>query len=603
MRQNTYTKESIKSRMFKRVAALWDIRNVDALDPVVKLLIEALASEIFKLSGELFSVEDRIVEKLARAFTPTHMMAASPAHAVAHARAIEGKIELFTNTELVYKDPHFVQKHNLRKLAFSPTRVVPVINGDIAVLISEGKYYEVTPLGGREHVVNCIRKSSVFTNTAWIGLIVSEEVKSLKDVSFYFDFPLLDDNENYVRLIKHSKLYHGESPIKTTPGINYISNETGVFELFDQQRYLSNEIEGKYQSQFITISENLSTSSLTRETVPKEIANLFDDTVIKELRSDLVWIKIVFPSAFDDTALSHLVVHINCFPIGNVYRKQLFVTATQISSIIPIEKEYNEYFLFMDYVTDSLNNLYKQVQNHDDNIAGTYTIRRGGSEKFNSLDARDFLERLLDLYRDESIAFSSIGREISTTAQSLMEHLTEFEKKLKSYTDNSEQTSYLILNPNIPKRTNIDMCYCLTNGEIANNIRSSEMLSIPEISGIDQQTLSLMTTTRGGRKSPPESGRKDICQYIFTTRDRVYTKDDIKMFCRCYYGRYFQDVRIEDAYEVSNEPKQGFVKVTKVILERMQEKSFIDVELLKREILTGLSQRSPEDFRYRIIIN
>ncbi|WP_163217099.1 type VI secretion system baseplate subunit TssF [Bacteroides sp. 224] len=604
MRQNTYTKESIKARMFKRVAALWNIRNTDMLDPVVKLLIEVLASEIFKLSGELNDVEDRVVEKLASAFTPSHMMAASPAHAIAHARALEGRFEIPSDAEFVYKDPHFIQKHNLRKLSFTPTITVPVINGDVAALISLGKYYEVSPRSGREHTANGIRQSPLYTHTAWIGLEVSKEVESLKDICFYFDFPLLDSTENYLRLINHSKCYSRKKKLAITSGLPSDSTDVGVFGLFDPIRHLNDEISGKYHNHFITLTEDIQTSDLKREAVPEEIVHLFDEGTINKLRDDLIWLKIVFPPAFDDTALSQMTVHINCFPVANVYKKQTSVTATQLSSIIPIEKEYNEYYLFMNSVIDSHNNLYKQVQNHDDNnVAGTYMIRRGGSERFNSLNARDFLERLLDLYRDESIAFSSIDRDISTTSQSLIEHLSQFEKKLESYDNDAELTSYLILSSDISTRIKLTMRYCLTNGAIANHIRSSEMLEIPQISDINPASITLMTATRGGRKSPPESTRKDIYKYLLTTRDRIYTKDDIRMFCKCYYGDCFENVRIEDSYEVSSKPKQGFVKTMNIILEGTKERFLTDPELLKRDIYSGLTQRSPEDFEYKIVIN
>jgi len=604
MGQKTYTKESIKARMFKRVATLWDIRNTDMLDPVVKLLIEVLASEIFKLSGELNDIEDRVVEKLAGAFTPGHMMAASPAHAVVHARAMDGRFDIASHVEFVYKDPHFIQKHNLRKLSFTPTTTVPVINGDVAALISQGKYYEVSPRGGREHALNGIQQSPLYTNTAWIGLEIPEDVESLKDITFYFDFPLLDSSENYLRLINHSKWYSGQKELSTTLEAYSTSADVGVFGLFDPVRHLNEEVMGKYHNHFITLTEDMQAGDLKREAIPGEIVHLFDETAVNELRSDLIWLKVVFPPAFDDTALSHMVVHINCFPVANVYRRQAVVTATQLSSIIPIEKEDNEYYLFMDSVTDSRNNQYKQVQNHEDNnVAGTYMIRRGGSERFNALNARDFLERLLDLYRDESIAFSSIDRDISSTAQSLIEHLSQFEKKLESYNNDSEHTSYLILSSDISKRISLTMRYCLTNGAIANHIRSSEMLEIPQVSDINPLSITLMTATRGGRKSPSESTRKDIYKYLLTTRDRIYTKDDIRMYCRCYYGDCFECVRIEDAYEVGSKPKQGFVKIMKIILDGVKEKSLIDLEFLTKDMISGLRQRSPEDFEYRIIIN
>ena len=603
MKQNTYTKESIKARMFKRVASLWDIRNTELLDPVVKLLIEVLASEIFKLSGNLDDVQDNVAEKLASTFIPAHMLSASPAHAIVHARAAEGCYHIAPNVEFVYKDPHFTQKHNLRKVSFTPTGVVPVINGDVAAMICQGKYFEITPKGGREHVANCTGKGLSDAHTMWLGLEISKEVENLNGVSFYFDFPLLGSNEDYLRMIKHSKWYCGDMQIQVIPGPYRISSGEGIFGLFDQRQYLNNEVAGKYSSHFITIDESTEIKGLPRKAVHPETEHLFDEETIKDLREDLLWLKVEFPPAFDHTAMSQLCIHINCFPIENVYKKLSVVTTNRFSSIVPIEKENNEYFLFMDSVNDSQNNIYKQVQNHNDNIAGTYMIRRGGAERYNSLNARDFLERLLDLYRDESIAFSGIDSDITSTASGLMQHLSDLELKLESYDNDSEHAAYLVLGSDMSTRTNLSMSYCLTNGGIANGIHAGKILEVPAISDLNTSGIVLMTQTRSGRKSPPESSRKDIYRYLLATRDRVYTKDDIKMYCHSYYGDCFSTVAVENAYEVSSEPGQGFIKVIKVILAGALEKSPVDTKLLKKDVLAGLKQRSPDDFEYRIVVS
>ncbi len=603
MEQNTYTKESIRARMYKRVSTLWNISNVELLDPIVKLMIEGLASEIFKLSGNLDDIQDSIAERMAGTLIPTYMMAASPAHAVVHARAADGNFHIPPHMELVYKDPHFIQKYNLRKVSFTPTGVVPVVNGDIAALICQDKYFEISPQGGREHVANFSQKSSTHARTAWIGLELSKEVKDLDHTSFYFEFPFLDKDETYLQLIKHTQWYYNDKPISVTPGCYKGSSDEGVFGLFDQRRYLNEEITAKYSDHFVSLAGSLELNEQERKALPSEIEPLFDEEAFKDLRSDLMWIKIEFPPAFDEIALSQLCVHINCFPISNVYHKQSVLTTNQFTSIIPLEKESNEYFLFMHSVSDSYNNEYKQVENHDDNIAGTYMVKRGGTERFNSLDARDFLERLLDLYRDESIAFSGIDGDITSTASELMENLSDFETKLKSYNDDSEHTAYLIPGAKFPKRTNFNMRYCLTNGPIANDIRTGRLLESPETSDIAPFNIVLMTTTRGGRKSPPQSSRKDIYRYLLATRDRIYTKDDIKMYCSSYHGNCFEAVSVENGYEISKQPGQGFVKVIKVIFTGTNGKSGIDSELLKKEVLAGLKQRSPEDFEYRIIMN
>lgn len=593
--------------MYDRIATLWDIRNTDDLDPVVRLLVESLAAEVFNLSGELDTIEDRIVEKLARAFTPSFMMAASPAHAVLHARAIGGDAMVDHTTEFTYKEPRFIQRHNLRKLSMTPVCGAAIFDADVVALIADGRFCNVTPRGGRDHAANAVRRDPLFNNTLWVGLEVGAEVQSLRDMAFYFEFPFMDNCEEYLRLLEYGKWSVGGREIAT---VNTLSAEGGrtedrdVFELYDQRLYLRNEIKAKYDRHFVTIKEDVPAKELRREAIPEDLRTLFGDDFVQGLRGDVVWLKVVLPPAFDGNGLSNLVVHANCFPVANVYCKQLLATVTPLSTIVRLEKEHSEYFLFIDSVRDSAGSEYKQVRTHEDNHdARTYVIRRGGSERFSSLDARDFLERLLDLYRDESIAFSSIDKDIAGTAESMMEYLTDFDRKLKSYDGNTEHTSYIILGGDIKERVNLAVRYEMTNGVIANDIKAAEVLSAPEAGDIAPASAILMTATRGGRKSPPESSQKEIYQYMLTSRDRVYTREDIKLFCRSHYGEYFADVEVENGYEISNRPKEGVVRTTKVILHGYKGKAGVDAGLISGEILAGLQQRSPDRVNYRIILN
>lgn len=605
MAKSEYTKENIKTRMFSRMAALWDIRSIDNLDPVVKLLVESLASEIFKLAGELEDIEGRVVEKLARAFTPSFMMSASPAHAIVHARAVSGTCMINTGTEFVYKDPYFIQRHNLRKLVLSPVCKTTIIDGDIAHMISCGRFYNISSRGGKDHVANSLRRDTVFNNAVWIALEAGEEVTNLNNLSFYFEFPFMENTHEYFRLLGHCKWLLGDKEIKTSPGMSKITagKPDNIFERYDERRYMNDDISGKYKSQFMTICEDLNVNELKKEMFPQELVPFFDDSFIKGLKKRFIWIKLVLPPAFNDNALGYMNVHINCLPVANIFMKTAITTITPLSSIVPLEKEENEYFLYMDSVTDTANKTYGEVRKHDDNnMAGTYVIRRGGCERFNSINARDYLVRLLDLYRDESTAFSKIDKDIANTAEGLMSYLSEFDKKLKSYDNDSEHTSYLILGGEVGKRTNLTVRYCLTNGAMANDIRASEHLSVPEAADINPASVVLMTATRGGSKSPSESSRKDIYQYLLTSRDRIYTHEDIKLYCKCYFGELFSNIAVEHGYEISNRPKEGIIKTTRVVLHGTKSRNKVESDILVNDILAGLARRSPENINYRIIL-
>ncbi len=591
--------------MFSRIATLWDIRSVDELDPVVKLLVESLASEVFRLSADMDTIEDRIVEKMARAFTPSFLMAASPAHGILHARAISGIITVDHEVEFVYKAPYFIQKFNLRKLALSPVCEINLAEGDVAALIADRRFWAVTPRGGKEHIANSRHSDPLFGHSVWIGLELGKGVKSLENIPFYFEFPFTDNSEEYIRLLGHTRWSLQGRELKTRVGIpEGRQKKQEVFGSYDPYLHLKEEIRKKYDNQFVTAEGAISITETNRAVIPEELQELFDDGFLSERSEKLVWLRVDFPPAFGQDILSTLVIHINCMPVANIYRKQSLTTVTPLSSIVPLEKEENEYFLFIDSVYDSEGKTYKEIKNHDDDAGlGTYVVRRGGSERFNSINARDFLERLLDLYRDESMSFASIDKDIAGTAENLMKYLSDFERKLNSYDNDDEQSSYIVLSGEIRQRTNLNVQYNMTNGAIANHIQVAERLSVPEICDINPSSAILMTTTRGGRKSPPESGRKDIYQYLLTSRDRIYTREDICLFCRCHYGDCFDEVEVRNGYEVSHTPRQGMIRVTQIVLHGANNKKAMEAKLLVRDLLAGLEHRSPEGMNYRIVLN
>ena len=49
--------------MLKYAAAFWGIKKVENFDPVVKLMLEALANEVYTLGEDFTAIETRLLEK------------------------------------------------------------------------------------------------------------------------------------------------------------------------------------------------------------------------------------------------------------------------------------------------------------------------------------------------------------------------------------------------------------------------------------------------------------------------------------------------------------------------------------------------------------
>ena len=102
--QSPLSKDAIRQQMFQHIASHWDISSIDELDPIVLLLIESLASELYTVRQELSDSNLRILEKIAGLLTPSAMIFPKPAHAVAKMDILEPTLYVDKYTELQAKN-------------------------------------------------------------------------------------------------------------------------------------------------------------------------------------------------------------------------------------------------------------------------------------------------------------------------------------------------------------------------------------------------------------------------------------------------------------------------------------------------------------------
>ena len=79
------SKEVIRNRMLKYALNYWNIKNAEDIDPIVKLILEALSNELFNLGNDIKDTEVRLLEKIANLLAPEFLICPHPAHAILHA--------------------------------------------------------------------------------------------------------------------------------------------------------------------------------------------------------------------------------------------------------------------------------------------------------------------------------------------------------------------------------------------------------------------------------------------------------------------------------------------------------------------------------------
>jgi hypothetical protein len=257
-------------------------------------------------------------------------------------------------------------------------------------------------------------------------------------------------------------------------------------------------------------------------------------------------------------------------------------------------------------VHDDRNIFYSEIPytQASQNFEGSYSIRNGGAERFDSRNARQTIDYLLELLRDEKAAFASYGTDfLSSVLKTLEQNLALIEKKTRMSEDGHEPFNYLIVKPD-SKATMLYLQYWTTLADAANNIRRGSRLQQFETLKIRADSLRLMTSTVGGRDRLGATERIQAYKYGLTTKDRIVTQADLVSFCYYELGNKVTDVKIDKGLMVSSNPKEGFKKTVDVYLKPADEVklSAEEWDTLLTLLESKLTSRSVINSNYRLFV-
>ena len=604
-----YYKENIKDRMFKNAANLWGIRSVEDLDPVVKLLVESLASEIYKISNELNNIDIRILERIAKLLTPDIMLIARPAHMILHSQPVEEKLILDKMMGFYFDDPIFNQRFKMN-VSFFPVDNFSLTKGSIKKLVCGNNLYSIDNFYNKELLTRSMVRTEKTVRTAWIGVMLDPAISKVDNLSFYFDFLNTENNNEYLHLLPYTKWECNGVPVNTYAGIYtqknlYDNSQEAFFEGYDLSNISDESIKRYYNHHYITVGSEIANIKTQNKTFPDELREFFKEDIIDSFDESLIWFKISFPPNFDDELIDNVLVSINSFPVANKKLVSYNTKTNKMTNIIPLAASEKDYFLSVNSVVDSHNRYYKQLpfRDTDEHQFGTYSIKKGGTERFDTRNAKEYILNLIDLLRDEGVSFSLMGKgfvgEYIEAAERL---IITMEQKLSEIGISGEIPSYLIVDTSEEADT-IYVDYWITNCEIANNIKSGSLLFPYNNTFVETNRIFSMSQTIGGRSSARTNNTLDMYKYVLTSRDHIYTSEDIVNFCYSEFGDVILSAEVKKGVQVSSKPKEGLIRTIDVFVSLKpvfdQNKSEVEV---KDKLINKLMEKSPDSYNYRVFI-
>jgi hypothetical protein len=607
------SKAKIKQRAMKNAMRVWEVAHTDQLDPIVRLFIEVFSALINDNENAIEDIKERLLEQIANALTPDTMISAKPAHSIMRAMPIEPEVEI-NRRDIFYTDylTNLAKKYGLKSLNFAPvTDRIKLVQGEIQHILCERNLYQLGANGEKELLTKANAFYQNLNRTVWIGLDLNDEIKTLKDIHFYLDFPNTDHRHDLYDLLNHTVWSAGDNPIaiETSIANAYSDDELfgGIFSHYNISYRNDEEVMELYRKQFLHIKSHIQTAKLEKMPFPQELTPYFPQRV-KELEP-LYWLKINFPPYFKSEDLEDLSIFMNCFPVSNKSLSQRTLERKkELVGIMPLPVGVGEYFLSVDDVADSNGKNYDFLPFSTSETrsvgSGSYALKRGGIERFSTRDLSDTLEYMTDLFRSEMVTFKAAKiDDIRNSIDDMEKILIMIHSKIENNSVNTKELStYLLVDAEDIDNT-IIATYWVSNCDIANNVPYGTDFGILKSTPVRKGSPMLLKASTGGQIAAKRGERIEAYKYALTSRDQLFSIMDIENFCQMRYGDKILYVKAKRGIAAGKKQKEGLIRTIDVHLVPSDEYKTILFDPVKQgELKTELEKRSPELYNYRIVV-
>lgn len=565
--------ENIRSRMIKNAARIWGTESEDiesTFDPLVTMLIEACSFELSKINNEIHDSQSRILEQLAQVLSPDVFTGARPSYAIAHARASEVEnilrkdVQFYAQQKFITQD----QKEVSKDIYFSPCRNVIVFDTAIRYMAVGKSLYEYKSPTTKQ-LLEGRANDSLEPFNVWIAIETNSHTKSFNDFVFYFDWKNDPEKKNYLELLPLVKWHFENEEITVVSGIHQegtiVKSKKSISEQYDVSLKTEKYVNNVFERNFFTIhANNENDIQVNNKKFPSEFEDVFPSNMLEKIDGDFLWVNLVFPGAMKLVALEDLFISLNSFPVINRRLNKITYQLRSSLNIVPLTSE--ETFFDLVQVQNSDGAIFQSnpLESGFKNEAGFYTLRYGGIERFDKRSASEFLQTTIDLLRDESASFSSMGNEfINTYINQINQSITLIENRLNTRGEFIKPSHFVIINP-LKQNENVFIDFWSTNGTEGNTVKAGAKLNLSSGGEVKSSSLMLLTSSNGGKRALNENEKISAFRRSILTHDRIVSQEDIVTFCYHELGNLITSVEVKKAWEMSNLPNQGFIRIVEV---------------------------------------
>lgn len=599
-------KEVIHSRLKKVAVKNWGYQEpeIEGFDPVVDLLFGTCAAELERLSLEIYDSQTHILEKVSQILLPEVNLRPKPAYSILYAKPMSKERLTLQSDQFIFekeisgKTP---EKPESKKLYFSPVAGMRLLDAEITQLATNEELIQITGLFTRESVLRSSKQDTAYPNTLWLGLKINPSVTTLKDLSFYIDWINNPEKESLLNLVNLSKWIIKGKAISLKKGYNEEIESRYASETIEISSYLDINLKTEktilqfFEPHFFTITQDILPG---KTKYPEEFQNLFDIESLEKLKDELHWIRIDFPEIFPKEHLSSSFCLINAFPVINrkFHDSNRPYTLNKDLNIIPLITD-NYFYTIQRIISGGRNQYYETPYKRVGEMSpGTYSVRSHGVKRFDERDAFEYLMYLMELLREERLAFEAVGSSlIEKELNDLQIIINRLRMNIALSKDIQNHTHFLLIKAE--SEEDVWTEFWSTSGTMANNLAAG---SVPKNNDFDKKHLQLLLTTTGGKNPPDQLERIALFKNELLARNRIVTKDDIRTACFAELGNELESVKISRIALPSADRFKGFQNCIRVGLRFSSEKSTEEKENLADHMAKTLELKSSCVYKYKV---
>ncbi len=606
--------------MIKNASRIWGFSDTEAessFDPLVSMIMGALSHELDIISDDIHNTESRIVEKLIQLVTPEPITGPFPAHAVLRADPVLPVYDISPNYQFYlykkFKSLTDSTKTEEKSVYFSPSGTFKLLKGSIKYIAGGTKLSEFKKEGYKEISAEAYRGKSLPLSGFWLGIDLDEEVDSLDGLRIFFDLRSEHHARSFYQSLSRGNWFINDIPVTPVSGFGNEPDrfrrdlENVIKQEVDITAKVTSHVENFYRDQFITLEPgNLEPDKLiSSDQYPKIIRDTFNTDELERSPRNLFWLEIRHGQPFSPEIIDELHCSLNCFPVVNRQLNDFTISSRESINIIPLETD--DSFLDIKSVSNSGGKTYsmKSFTSLGDIQKGSYILRQGGIARFDSRNAREMINYLLELLRDESAAFSVLGSDmISSNLRELNQGIARLEQRLQDSNIVKENLSYIMLKAE-PQDDMVFVEFWSTKATGANKIKSGNKLTVYEGSDIKNESVILMTSTIGGRDKMDTEDRLNAYRRTLLSRGRVVTAEDVKVLCYEHFGKALDRVEVTRGVMKGEAVNTGFIRSIDIqifLSKRMTPFTDEELKFMIDDLNIKLREQSANVIPYRVFV-